>query len=92
MEKPLSRNPIQEESPLPLKVTLYPISVAHGHFSEADNPHLIWLDGLWVLTFPELLLEVGVTPSFPVEVDAVAEEQRAAHADCDSARSAIHHG
>lgn len=43
------------------------------------------------LTFPQLVLEVRVTPSLPVEVDAVADEQSPAHPRSDRAGLPAHH-
>lgn len=43
------------------------------------------------LTFPQLVLEVRVTPSFPVEVDAVTDEQSPAHPRGDRAGLTAHH-
>lgn len=43
------------------------------------------------LTFSQPVLEVGVTPSFPVEVDAVADEQSPANTGGYRARFTAHH-
>lgn len=43
------------------------------------------------LTFPQPVLEVGVTPSLLVEVDAVTDEQSAAHPRGQRAGPAAHH-
>lgn len=44
------------------------------------------------LTFPQLVLEVRVAPTFPVEIDAVTQEQGAAHARGDGSAPPAHHG
>lgn len=43
------------------------------------------------LTFPQPVLEVGVTPSLPVEVNAVPDEQGPAHSRSYRARLTAHH-
>lgn len=43
------------------------------------------------LTFPQLVLEVRVTPTFPVKIDAVTNEQGAAHARGDRTALSAHH-
>lgn len=50
-----------------------------------------WKGGGQTLTFPELVLEVRVTPSLPVEVDAVADEQSPAHPRGDRTGLPAHH-
>lgn len=48
--------------------------------------------GRSTLTFPQLVLEVRVTPSLSVEIDAVADEQSPAHPRGDRAGLPAHHG
>lgn len=43
------------------------------------------------LTFSQPVLEVGVTPPFPVEINAVTDEQGAADPGGYRARSSAHH-
>lgn len=43
------------------------------------------------LTFPQLVLEVRVTPSLPVEVDAVADKQSPTQPRRDRAGLPAHH-
>lgn len=43
------------------------------------------------LTFPQLVLEVRVTPTFPVKIDAVTNKQGAAHARGDCTAFSAHH-
>lgn len=43
------------------------------------------------LTFSQSVLEVRVTPSFPVEINAVTDEQSPAHARSYRARLTAHH-
>lgn len=43
------------------------------------------------LTFPQLVLEVRVTPSFPVKIETVTDEQGPAHARGDRAALPAHH-
>lgn len=43
------------------------------------------------LTFPQPVLEAGVTPPFPVEIDAVTDENGPAHPRGYRARLAAHH-
>lgn len=44
------------------------------------------------LTFPQLVLEVRVAPSFPVKIDAVTDEQGPADARGDRAALPTDHG
>lgn len=50
-----------------------------------------WGGGRSTLTFPQPVLEVGVTPPFSIKIDAITDEQSPANARSYRARPAAHH-